>query len=130
MSNQPMWYSAKCIIKHLDLLEPGDVHYEERVVLLWADSLDHAIERGEEEAAEYVASIGDAEYAGFVSVFRIGEEPIGDRCEVYSLMRKTSMETDDFLDRYHDDGTECTQVWEDGKLGKRTVGQAGVEEPE
>lgn len=129
MSNQQEWYSAKAAFKHLDLFEPGDVHYEERVVLLLANSLGHAIERGEEEAAGYVAAVGDAEYTGFISVYKLGEQEIGDRSEIYSLMRKTDMETDDFLDRYHDDGNECTQHWEDGELRKQTVCLEGVEQP-
>ena len=32
--------------------------------------------------------------------------------EVYSLMRESSLDTDAFLDRYYDDGSERTQRWD------------------
>lgn len=106
------WYSVKCVFEH-DGLAPGaeETVYEERVVILRADSLDDALDQGEAEARDYAASIGDDSicYAGFISAYRTGETELTDRMEVYSLMRETSMSREEFFTRYYADGSERTQ---------------------
>jgi Domain of unknown function (DUF4288) len=67
MSNES-WYSAKCIFLHSDTGHGPKQMYEERVVLLRANSVDVAIERAEREAEEYCRDLDGCKYLGYVLV--------------------------------------------------------------
>lgn len=105
--NEP-WYGAKCVFLHMGLSD-GPV-YEERVVLVKAKDLDEAIERGEKEAEEYAGNLDDCTYTGFINVFHIFGNKITEGTEVYSLMRSSDLETDEYLDHFYDTGEERTQL--------------------
>lgn len=108
MSDEP-WYGAKCVFLHSEIEScPGQV-YEERVILLRAGSLDEAVSRAEALADEYARDVGGCSYTGFVNVFHIFDENIGDGAEVYSLMRTSDLSKDEYLNRFYDTGTERTQ---------------------
>ncbi|HEV2706784.1 MAG TPA: DUF4288 domain-containing protein [Pyrinomonadaceae bacterium] len=108
MNDQP-WYGAKCIFLHTDIEScPGQV-YEERVILVKAESLDAAISRAERMAEEYAEQLSGCLYIGFVDVFHIYDEHIGEGTEVYSLMRASNLNRDDYLNRFYETGTERTQ---------------------
>lgn len=104
------WYSCKCIFRH-DNVSPkkGKKVYEERVVLLRARSFDEAIELGEKEAEEYTQSLDGVKYMGFINVYHLFDKRMRHKAEVYSIMRENKMSKKEFLDRYYDDGTECSQ---------------------
>ena len=106
------WYSAKCIFEHDGLAQGAEeTVYEERVVLLRANSIDEALDLGEAEAREYADSIGNDSicYVGFISAFRANETEITDRMEVYAMMRQTELSREAFITHYYADGYECTQ---------------------
>lgn len=108
MNDEP-WYGAKCIFLHTQIEGcPGQV-YEERVVLTKATSLDDAIQRAESLAKEYASDCGGCSYTGFINVFHIYDENIGDGSEVYSLMRTSELSTNAYLDQFYDTGMERTQ---------------------
>ena len=108
MSDEP-WYGAKCIFRHSDLKgEDGHV-YEERVVLIKAESEDEAIERAEKEAKEYAEAVEACSYLGFVNVFHIYDEDLKDGTEVYSLMRDSKLGKKKYLTRFFDTGKERTR---------------------
>ena len=112
MNNEP-WYSVKCVFAHDRLAEKeGTTFYEERVVVLYATSLDDAILRGEAEAHNYASMNSSARYTGFINTYHLPAEELTDKTEVYSLMRESNLDVEAFLDRYHDDGTERTQHYE------------------
>ena len=105
MSDEP-WYGAKCVFLHTEIEScPGQV-YEERVILVRADSFDEATSRAEVMAEEYAKDVGGCSYLGFVSVFHIYDEYVGDGTEVYSLMRTSELSRDEYLNRFYDTGTE------------------------
>ncbi len=79
--------------------------YEERIVLVRASSLDHAIEKAEEEAVSYASDI-DADYIGFAQAFHIYDEIIGEHTEVFSLIRDSPLDNEAYIDRHFDTGTE------------------------
>ncbi len=109
MNNEP-WYSVKCVFEHKDMARmEGATVYEERVVVLRADDFDDAIARGEVEAIEYASQNDYAFYTGFISAYHLPAKKITDRTEVYSLMRESPLDSETFLDRFHDDGNERTQ---------------------
>ena len=108
MNDEP-WYGAKCVFLHTEIEScPGQV-YEERVILVRAESFDEAISRAEIMAEEYANDVDGCSYTGFVNVFHIYEENVGDGTEVYSLMRKSDLDKDEYLNTFYDTGTERTQ---------------------
>ena len=117
METAPSWYAAMCIFEHEDVppletlaaTETATV-YEERIVLLRANSFDAAIIAGEADAEDYAKQTG-SRYVGYIMTYHLFNEVIGEGTEVYSLMRSSSLSVDEFLNHYYDDGTEHSQHW-------------------
>jgi hypothetical protein len=106
---------VKYLVEHVGLSEkPGGRVYEERVVLFRASSFGEAIERAERHAEKYASEL-DGSYIRYCNAYRLFEDAIQDgvalqdATEVFSLMREVSMPPNEFLNRYHDDGTERTR---------------------
>ena len=107
--DQEPWYGAKCIFLHTNIESlPGRV-YEERIILVKATSVDEAISQAEQEAQNYAQDSGGCTYTGFIDVFHIFSEQIGDSTEIYSLMRRSDLNVKDYLDHFYDTGEERTQ---------------------
>ena len=105
MSSKP-WFAALCVFRHAQLsskVEGGCV-YEDRVVLIRADSADEAIEKAEAEAATYASD--QSEFVGFTNVFCLYASSLRDKTEVYSRIRSSALSPDDYLDHFHDSGAE------------------------
>jgi hypothetical protein len=104
MSAEP-WYAAKCIFRHAGLQrEVEGFVYEERVLLVRAPDLDEAQTKAESEAKRYATN--GIEYLGFIDVYHLPSETIGDNTEVYSLMRSSKLQPTEYLNRFHDTGAE------------------------
>lgn len=85
--------------------------YEERITLWRADSHEQAIELAEREAREYSQAddqYPDVEYLRLAQAFRtyIPDRPIEPGDEVFSLMRVSRLEPDEYLTTFFDTGTE------------------------
>lgn len=105
-----IWFGAKTVyINDVFSAEQGVPCYEERIVVLRACSLDHAIESAEEEAEEYASWISGKRYLGYVNVFHMFEESLESGAEVYSIMRSIDLSEDEYLERFYNDGTFHTQ---------------------
>ena len=85
-------------------LEPGQVDYEERITLWRADDVDAAIAMAEEEAQGYVDDLG-GEVLSLTQAFALFMEP-AHGVEVFSLIRRSALTTEAYLDRHFDTGTE------------------------
>jgi hypothetical protein len=94
------WYGVRCVFKRRD-----DPTYEERVTLWRAESFEHAIELGETDALGYAVDV-DFEYLGLAQVYDTKASRISNGSEVFSLMRTSSLEPRDYLDRFFDNGSE------------------------
>lgn len=92
------WFGVRTLYLH------GSNRYEERVVTLVARDFDHAVERAEAEAAEYVEGL-DVEYLGLAQAFWMFDVP-GDGAEVFSLMRDSDLPSETYLSRFFDNGDE------------------------
>jgi len=81
--------------------------YEERITLWLAASAEEAIERAEAEAREYAGTIEESpdSYLGIAQSYRLVDAP-ADGAEVFSLMRSSALEPDEYLDTFFDTGTE------------------------
>lgn len=99
------WFAVRSIFLFDARAEGEDDTYEERVRLFDAADADAAIARSEVEAAEYEADHDGCTALGFHQSYALFDEP-GDGAEVFSLMRDSDLEPDDYLDRFFDTGAE------------------------
>lgn len=102
------WYAARCVFRHYKVTPIHDCKYvyEERIILVRAEDMEQAIRIAEKEAREYAAK--DSEYLGYVNIFHLFESIVDHKMEVYSLMRSSDLEADDYLDHFFDSGNEHT----------------------
>src|SRR5947209_1193964 len=99
------WYSARCLFRHR-ASEADASSYEERVILLQADSFDDALRRAEEEARAYSASLEGVEYLEYLDVYHLFEDSIGDATEVFSLIRDSELGSAEYISHFFDSGSE------------------------
>ena len=82
-------------------------YYEERIVLLRAISFEDAIEQAEKQAERDCRAWSSEDslmrYEGFLDVYHLFEPTVGPGVEIYSKIRKSSLEPREYLDRYYDD---------------------------
>ena len=104
-SNDEPWYGAQMVFRNKRAGKQAQYSYEERFVLIRAESETKAFAKAEDEAKEYCKGL-DSEYLGFVRLFHIFEEKIDDKSEVFSIMRDSDLESDAYLDRFYDTGIE------------------------
>jgi hypothetical protein len=112
-SSEPRWYGVKCVFR----TPPADGEsqesvYEERVTVWRAVSFDEAIQKAEAEAFEYAGEA--SEYIGYCSAYEMDDGPAIEGWEVYSLMRESPEEPEDYIDRFYDTGCERTRWVGDG----------------
>lgn len=94
------WSSVRCVFR--TAFEPTT--YEERITLWKTSDLQLAIERAEKEAEEYAANVG-AEYLGYAQAYGGTEEPV-DGAEIFSLMRESNLDPEEYVDAFFDTGGE------------------------
>jgi hypothetical protein len=97
-----LWFSARTVYEHD---KTGDGLFEERIVVVRADGFEDALERAGVEATGYAEAVGCV-YTGYVSVFEIVEETVGDGTEVFSLMRDSDLNAEEYIDRFYTTGDE------------------------
>ena len=88
-------------------LHAGESSYEERITLWRATSFEEAVERAEAEALEY-ADLGEDEgheYLGYAQAYHLFVDP-ADGSEVFSLIRDSDLDPEDYVDRFFDSGSE------------------------
>src|SRR6185295_17315655 len=100
MNTEP-WYAAQCVFRHKDAGRGPKQTYEERIILLRAISADEAIARAEKEAEGYCADLNECEYLGYVQVFHLFEEVLGDGTEVFSSMQRSDLPAKEYLSRHY-----------------------------
>jgi hypothetical protein len=102
------WVGVRCVFEHPPHraadLGPGEHAYEERVTIWYAASADAAIEAAETEAEEYASATG-AKYTGLAQSYWLEGEP-AEGAVVFSLVRKSRLEPDSYVDAFFDTGLE------------------------
>ncbi len=91
------WFAVRHVIEN-------DGSFEERITLWRTSSEDDAIRRAEEEAAAYVAVVG-GNVLGLFQSYLVGESP-GDGGEVFSLIRRSELPANRYLNAFFDTGDE------------------------
>lgn len=100
------WFAVRSIWRHDPPAGTPNRHtYEERIVFYIANDFDDAIAKSECDASDY-----DGECIGYHMAFEMGNRPLGSGDELFSLMRDSDFAPDEYLDRFHDTGTERTQI--------------------
>jgi hypothetical protein len=94
------WFGVRCVFRWS---QPST--YEERVTLWEADSLDDAIAQAESEAQAYAARL-NSEFLDIAQAYWIGADRPQAGSEVFSLMRDSTLDSDDYLDAFYDTGRE------------------------
>lgn len=107
MDSEP-WYSARCIFRHRLAVDRPST-YEERIILIRAESFEHATQRAEEYAHAYANSIEGVEYLKFVDVYHLFDDSVGDGSELFSSLRDSDLAPDSYLSRFFDTGSEYTR---------------------
>jgi hypothetical protein len=101
--DRPGWYGVRCIIRWPQMIEPS---YEESITVWPATSFEDAIAKAEPAAREY-AELCDGEYIELAQAYFIGDdEQITEGTEVFSLIRNSDLEPDDYLTTFFDTGGE------------------------
>jgi hypothetical protein len=103
---EPGWFGVRCIFRW-----PDQQTYEERLTLWQADSLDQAIEKAETEAQRYAQQLR-TEYLDIAQAYWIGAERPKQGDELFSLMRDSELDSDEYLDAFFDTGRERQRTTE------------------
>src|SRR4051812_13540723 len=82
--------------------------YEERITIWQAENLDHAIHLAELEAADYAD--GSCEFLGFSQAYAMFEEAQVHGIEIFSLIRESNLDAEEYIDAFFDNGTEHQSV--------------------
>lgn len=98
------WFGVRCVFRRSD-----PPTYEERITLWEAQSLDEAIALAEDEARSYAERLA-SEYLEIAQAYWIGTRRPEPGSEVFSLMRDSELDSDDYLDAFYDTGRERQQT--------------------
>lgn len=104
------WFAVRCVFHRsrnaagTPGLASGELAYEERITLWNAASADEAIELAESEAEEFAAATGSA-YTGLAQSYWLEEEP-QDGAVAFSLVRRSKLGPDAYIDTFFDTGLE------------------------
>lgn len=94
------WFGVRCVLKDLE-----NELYEERITLWKANDFGSAVALAETEAREYAEAVGGLTYLDFAQAYHLAEEPTHGS-EVFSLIRESSLEGEEYLDTFFDTGSE------------------------
>lgn len=98
-------YSVRCIFRWESRPDQKAKHlYEERITLWQAKNLDHAIELAEQDAELYASE--NMEFLGYSQAYALFEPVSGNGIEVFSLLRESNLEPEEYIDTHFDTGTE------------------------
>ena len=115
MADEMSFYAVRCVF-HDDRdraggpqgLAPGEHAYEERITLWRATSADEAIVLADKEAEKYASSVG-CEYTGLAQSYWLEEDPRRQGSVAFSLVRKSLLEPDVYVDTFFDTGLELEE---------------------
>lgn len=108
MNSEP-WYGVRIVYRLTGVSDPA---YEERIVIVRAESFDDAIARAEKLSRENYESdsIVSTGYAMAFHIFDAARDSLSEGVEVFSLIRRSPLDTPEYLDRFHDTGNEFAAI--------------------
>ena len=84
--------------------------YEERITVWRAENIDEAINKAEAEVKKYCSDINNALFTGLSQAFWLFEPIDADGIEIFSLLRESDYEIDEYLDNFFSTGHERQQI--------------------
>lgn len=106
--NPEPWYGVRMVYR---LTGTAANAYEERVLIVRAADFDSAVSRAEQISRDDYEN-ETTTYTGYATAFHIFDEngdTLGEGVEVFSLIRKSELDVNEYLDRFHDTGDECAR---------------------
>lgn len=108
------WFAVRSLLRH-QFAASSDT-YEERITLWCADTPDSALALAEDEAREHASILSTAdsptEYVDFGQCYHLAD-PLGHGAEVFSLMRDSDLEPEDYRAWFFETGGERQMPQED-----------------
>lgn len=98
------WYSVRCVFA-FEGTTGGRTNFEERITLWRAESFDAAIAMAERDAVDYAENVG-GRYLGLAQSYHLAEASPTSGIEVFSLIRESDLDPDDYMSCFFDTGTE------------------------
>jgi hypothetical protein len=80
--------------------------FEERITLWSADSFNAAIETARREAERYAKLDASWVLLDLFQAYEVGDDEFADGSEVFSLIRESDLEPDEYIERFFATGTE------------------------
>jgi hypothetical protein len=105
--DQP-WYAVRCVFQSPDSAAPDSYAYEERITLWRATSFEEAVEKATGEALQYLEDDTAEEFTGLVQAYHLFKDP-ADGSEVFSLIRHSPLESEDYIRQFFATGAEATR---------------------
>ena len=93
------WHGIRYLV-----YEKENKFYEERIIILRADSSDDALDKGTISANEYCESLGFKLH--YIEEFSIVDDAIQEYTEVYSIIRHTAEPPENYIRKYMKTGDE------------------------
>jgi hypothetical protein len=101
------WYAVRCVFQLV--FSTGQRGYEERITLWRADSFDAALAQAEQEGHRYVEDNDHIEeFTGLGQAYHLFADP-DSGAEVFSLIRRSELDTDAYVAHFFDTGQENTR---------------------
>jgi hypothetical protein len=97
------WFGVRSVYRNQGSEELADA-YEERIVLFQAEDFPGALVQAEAEAFEYAGLLG-YEVLSCFQAYCLPEEP-ATGAEVFSLIRRSRLEPEAYVDHFFDTGEE------------------------
>lgn len=100
-------FAVRCIFEApVESINTKKFLYEERITLWRALDIDQAIDRAQDEAKQYCRNNPGFRFSGLSQAFWMFQPVEGDGVEVFSLLRESDLQMDEYLDRFFSTGDE------------------------
>lgn len=104
-------YGIRCVFElPTESINTKKFLYEERVTVWRATDIDEAIDMAAEEACAYCSDKKGSRFTGFSQAFWMFDPINLNGVEVFSLLRESDLEQEDYLDHFFSTGDERQQT--------------------
>lgn len=104
-------YGVRCVFElPTEAKVTGTCLYEERITVWRANDVDEAIDMAEAEASSYCRENEGFHFTGLSQAFWMFTPVDINGVEVFSLLRESDLEQDEYIDQYFSTGGERQQI--------------------
>ena len=102
------WYGVRCLIVFRWPDAKGEKRYEERITIWQTSTRDEALLAAEAEVREYAKLLPRGRFIGYQELYDL-DGPPGHGAEVFSLIRRSNLKQNRYVDRFFDTGAELQE---------------------